>query len=387
MAAGPVLRRSFFLLRGRGAACAALLAFVAACDRSAAPGADAPLGLPAVVHPAENPSSAAKVALGEKLFFDRRLSFNGTMSCAMCHVPEQGFTVNELATPVGMEGASVRRNAPTILNVAFHPRLFHDGRDGALETQVWGPLLAANEMGNPSVGHVIDTLRRLDDYEGLFETAFGGRGATPDTIGQALAAYERSLVSGGSRFDCFRYAGRDDALNATERAGHALFTGKARCATCHLIGERAALFSDFRFHNTGIGWRRAQARESYRVELGGGASTHVSDAVLRRIGEPDASDLGRFEITQDPQDRWAYKTPMLREVARTAPYMHDGSLPTLEAVVAYYNAGGAGAPDQSTGIAPLGLAAAEEQALVAFLRALSARAPATTTVRASPACD
>jgi cytochrome c peroxidase len=360
------------------AACVALAVLLGACERKGAAG-DAPaLGLPPIPYPADNPPTAAKTALGEKLFFDRRLSFNGTMSCGMCHVPEQGFTVNELATPVGMEGASVRRNAPTILNVAYHPRLFHDGRDGALETQIWGPLLAVNEMGNPSVGYVIDTLKGLADYVGLFEAAFGGSGPTPDTIGKALATYERSLVAGGSRFDCFRYAGRQDALDDTERAGYALFTGKAHCATCHLVGEKTALFSDFRYHNTGIGWRHAQQQESYRVELGGGASADVSGAVVRRLGEPEPNDLGRFEITQDPQDRWAYKTPILREVARTAPYMHDGSLPTLEAVVAYYNAGGAGAPDQAPEIVPLGLNTAEQRALVAFLRSLSA---------ASPACD
>lgn len=331
------------------------------------------MGLPAVVYPADNPPTEAKRALGEKLFFDRRLSFNGTMSCGMCHVPDQGFTVNELATPVGMEGASVRRNAPTILNVAYHPRLFHDGREGALETQVWGPLLAANEMGNPAVGHVLDTLRSLDDYKGLFEAAFGGRGASADTVGQAIATYERSLVSGASRFDCFRYGGRADALDATEQHGYALFTGKARCATCHLIGADSALFSDFRFHNTGVGWRRTQVRDDYRVELGGGTSTSVTAATIARFGEPEANDLGRFEITQDPADRWAYKTPMLRDVARTAPYMHDGSLASLDAVVAYYDAGGARAPEQAAEIVPLGLVAEERAALVAFLRTLNGR--------------
>jgi cytochrome c peroxidase len=349
---------------------AAVLAAPAACGKDRPADVPVPLGLPAVPHPPDNPPAAAKVALGEKIFFDRRLSFNGTMSCAMCHVPEQGFTVNELATPVGIEGASVRRNAPTILNVAYHPRLFHDGRDGALETQVWGPLLAGNEMGNPSVGHVIDTIRGLADYEGLFERAFGGRGPTADTIGQALAAYERTLVSGNSRFDRFRFGGAAGALSAQERQGLDLFAGKARCATCHVIGERAALFSDFRYHNTGIGWLRSRPKDAYKVDLGDGSSTFVTAADIRRFGEPDASDVGRFEVTLDPADRWAYKTPVLRDVSRTAPYMHDGSLPTLEAVVAYYNAGGAGAPDQAAAIVPLGLSGDEQRALVAFLRAL-----------------
>lgn len=380
----PAYKHTLRRLRGRAgwrpqARVVLAAVLLAACQHLDSPTSrSAPLGLPAVVYPADNPPTEAKRALGEKLFFDRRLSFNGTMSCGMCHVPEQGFTVNELATPVGIEGASVRRNAPTILNVAYHPRLFHDGRDGALETQVWGPLLAANEMGNPAVGHVLDTLRSLDDYKGLFEAAFAGRGASADTVGQAIATYERSLVSGASRFDCFRYGGRADALDATEQRGYALFTGKARCATCHLIGDASALFSDFRFHNTGIGWRRAQQRDQYHVELGGGASTSVSAATVARLGEAEANDVGRFEITQDPADRWAYKTPMLRDVARTAPYMHDGSLPTLEAVVDYYDAGGAGAPDQAPEITPLGLSADERGALVAFLRTLNGHAAGTS---------
>ena len=156
-----------------GALIAALL--VACAAKADAPlTIRAPLGLPAVPFPPHNPPTAAKMELGRKLFFDRRLSFNGTMSCAMCHVPEQGFTSNELRTPVGNEGASLRRNAPGLVNVAYHPRLFHDGRDGALETQVWGPLLAPDEMANPSLGHVLDRLRELPDYAGLFEAAFAG---------------------------------------------------------------------------------------------------------------------------------------------------------------------------------------------------------------------
>ena len=356
---------------------ATLVAPVAAANL---PGADvplvirAPLGLPVVPFPPHNPPTAAKVELGRKLFFDRRLSFNGTMSCAMCHVPEQGFTSNELRTPVGNEGASVRRNAPGLMNVAYHPRLFHDGRDGALETQVWGPLLAPDEMANPSLGHVLDRLRDLPDYAGLFEAAFAGRGASADTVGAALASYQRTLVAGDSPLDRYRYAGEDNALSAEEKAGHAIFIGKGRCAACHPIGERDALLSDFRYHNTGIGWLRSQERAGIEVELAPGVRAHMSAAVVRSIGAAPRSDLGRFEITRDPRERWAYKTPMLRNVAATAPYMHDGSLPTLEAVVEYYDRGGTGAPGQSPLIAPLRLSVTERAALVAFLKALSGRA-------------
>lgn len=352
----------------RRMAAIALVAYVAAC----APAHQAPLGLPPVEHPPDNPPSETKVALGRKLFFDRRLSVNGTMSCAMCHVPEQGFTSNELATALGVEGRSLRRNAPTLLNVAYHPVLFHDGREHSLELQVWGPLLASNEMANASIGQVVARIRALPDYRGLFERAFGTRGVTVETIGQAIAAYERTLISGDSRFDRWYYGGDATALDAREQEGFRLFTGKARCATCHTIGERWALFTDFRFHNTGIGWRRTHgASELVRVELVPGLVTHVERRAIDRTFEPPLADVGRFEITRDPQDRWAYKTPTLRNVAATPPYMHDGSLGTLQEVIEFYDRGGVDNPGKSPLLGPLGLAAAEKDALVAFLRSLT----------------
>ncbi|GAB4464179.1 MAG: cytochrome c peroxidase [Burkholderiaceae bacterium] len=359
----------------------ALCALAAVCATAAAQ----PLGLPAVPVPKDNPPSAAKVALGRKLFFDRRLSFNGTMSCAMCHVPEQGFTSNELATPLGFEGRSLRRNAPTVLNVAYHPLLFHDGREHALETQVWGPLLAANEMANPSVGHVVARVRSLPDYRGAFERAFGGRGATMETIGQALAAYQRTLLAGGSRFDRWRYGADENALSSAEKHGFRLFVGKARCAGCHTVGERDALFTDFGFHNTGVGWRRVYgAPERIRVELAPGVVTEIEARALENVSERPQPDLGRFEVTLDPADRWAYKTPSLRNVALTAPYMHDGSLATLEEVVAFYDAGGVDNPGRSPLLAPLGLTADERAALVAFLRSLTSLDIERIVARARP---
>ena len=333
--------------------------------------AEPPLGLPPLPVPRANPQSAAKIALGKKLFFDRRLSFNGTMSCAMCHVPEQGWTSNELATPLGIEGRSLRRNAPTVYNVAWQPRLFHDGRERDLELQVWGPLLAGNEMGNPSIGHVVDTLLALPDYRGRFERAFGGDGPTPQTIGMAIAAFERTIVSGNSRFDRWRYAIQRDALDGEEQRGFALFTGAAGCSACHTIGAKHAFFSDFRYHNTGIGWLRAQGSERVGVTLGPALRTELDAREVATFGEPDPGDVGRFEITQNPADRWAYKTPGLRNVALTAPYMHDGSLSSLEAVVDYYDRGGSADPDKSPLIRPLHLGSEDKRALVAFLRALT----------------
>ena len=347
-------------------------------DLPATPRTDAWLGLPAMAVPADNPVTPAKVALGRKLFLDRRLSPNGTMSCAMCHVPEQGFTANELATSVGIEGRSGRRNAPTVLNVAWQKRLFHDGREVSLEDQVWGPLLAANEMGNPSIGYVIERIAGLEDYRGLFEVAFDGRGPSATRVGDALASYQRTLVAGGSRFDRWRFGGDAVALNDIEKAGFALFMGKGRCAACHRIGEREALFTDHGFHNTGIGWRRTFGiPERTRVEIAPGVHAELDRRTVESFSEPPTKDVGRYEITLDPRERWAYKTPSLRNVALTAPYMHDGSLQSLEAVVEFYDRGGIDNPEKSALIAPLGLTVPERAALVAFLRTLTGSTVAT----------
>jgi cytochrome c peroxidase len=350
---------------------------VASGPLAAAQDAGAALGLPAMEIPADNPVTPAKVALGRKLFLDRRLSPNGTMSCAMCHVPEQGFTAHELATSVGIAGRSVRRNAPTVLNVGWQKRLFHDGRESTLEDQVWGPLLATNEMGNPSIGYVIERIAALDDYRGLFEAAFDGRGPSAARLGAALAAYQRMLIAGDSRFDRWRFGGEAAALSEVERQGFALFAGKARCIACHAIGERDALFTDHGFHNTGIGWRRSFGLpERTRVELAPGVYAELDRRTVESFSEPPAKDVGRYEITLDPKDRWAYKTPSLRNVALTAPYMHDGSLPNLEAVVDFYDRGGIDNPEKSALVVPLGLSAAERAALVAFLRTLTGSAVA-----------
>jgi len=352
---------------------------LAGCGREA-PGARrlaGSLGLPALEAPPDNPITPGKVALGRTLFFDRRLSPNGTMSCGMCHIPEQGFAATELATPVGIEGRSVRRNAPTLLNVGYQRRLFHDGREGSLEDQIWGPLLAANEMGNPSIGHVVERIRSLRDYDGRFEAAFGG-GVSAQRIGAAIASYERTLVAGDSRFDRWRYGGDASALTEIERRGFELFGGKARCSACHTVGEHSALFTDHGFHNTGIGWRRGPPiPERTRVELAPGVFADLERRVIASFAEPPAGDVGRYEITRDPKDRWAYKTPSLRNAALTAPYMHDGSLSTLEAVIEFYDRGGIENPEKSPLVVPLRLTAGERAALAAFLRALTGSRVAT----------
>ena len=157
----------------------------------------AAFGLPPLPAPSDGVADRDRIELGRKLFFDRRLSFNGTMSCAMCHVPEEGFTSNASRTAVGIEGKSLRRNAPTVLNVAWQSTLFHDGRESSLPTQAWMPLLHPDEMANPSIGHVLQRIRGLADYDGQFERVFRGAGPSMDTLGAAIAAFESTLVAGG----------------------------------------------------------------------------------------------------------------------------------------------------------------------------------------------
>ncbi len=337
-----------------------------------------PLGLPAVPVPDDNPATRDKVQLGRKLFFDRRLSANNTISCAMCHIAEQGFAQNELKTPVGIEGKSVRRNAPTIYNVAYLKRVFHDGREISLENQVWGPLLATNEMGNLSIGMVIERIRSLTDYDGLFDGAFG-HGPDMITIGMALASYERTLISGDSPFDRWYFNKNKTALGESAQRGFALFNGKARCSACHTIAPESALFTDNDFHNTGVGYFATMRPDDTGlvVLLAPGKTERVATDFLKSTGTEQFRDLGRYEITNVPTDRWRYRTPTLRNVALTAPYMHDGSLPSLRDVLLFYNQGGVQNEVLDPLISPLGLNDAEIDDLLAFLLSLTGANVAT----------
>jgi cytochrome c peroxidase len=330
-----------------------------------------PLGLPPLVIPASNPLTQEKIDLGRRLFMDRRLSHNNVMSCGMCHVPEQGFTSHELGAAIGIEGRSHRRNSPTIFNVGYQRSLFHDGREPHLEDQIWGPLLAKNEMDMPSIGYVVEKVRQLPEYKGLFETAFKGP-VNAERLGQALASYERTFVSGNSRFDRWYYGGEKTALNATEQRGFQVFMGKGRCVTCHSVGEKSTLFTDHKFHNTGLGWERTMfpERKSYRVQLAPNVFVDVNAKHLKPF-EPPLPDVGRYEVTFNPKDSWAYKTPILRNVELTFPYMHDGSLATLEEVVDFYDKGGIDNPEKSPLIVRLDLTPEEKSALVAFMKSLT----------------
>lgn len=331
-----------------------------------------PLGLPKLPAAADNAITADKIALGRKLFYDRRLSLNNTFSCAMCHIPEQGFSSNEMSTAIGVEGRSVRRNTPSLYNVAYAQLLFHDGRENRLEQQAWGPLLAHNEMANPSIGYVVNKIKQNPDYRGLFEKAFK-KPVGMETIGQALASYQRTLNSADSAFDRWYYGKQKDALSEAAQRGYRLFIGKAACNACHAVGETQALFTDQKRHNTGIGYQEAMGKtpEKRHLQIAPGVFVDTDSAQFRAVSETKANDLGYYEISQNPADRWAYKTPTLRNVALSAPYMHNGSLATLEDVLRFYNQGGIANENLSPLIKPLGLSAAELDDLLAYLKSLT----------------
>ena len=341
-------------------------------------GNESRFGLPSLDSIGHGALDPEQVALGRRLFYERRLSLNDTISCAMCHIPEQGFTSQEIATAVGFEGRTVRRNAPTIINSVYLERLFHDGREFTLEHQIWAPLLASNEMANPSVGYVLQKIRNIPGYAEEFDAAFAspnaqGSGLTMENVGHALASYQKTLVAANTPFDLWRYNQDSKALSPEAERGYELFIGKGGCSSCHTIGEDYALFTDSGLHNTGIGYARSMFSppEKSLVQIAPGVVIEVERSAYEAAAEPIPSDLGYYEVTQDPADRWKYRTPTLRNVALTAPYMHDGSLDTLLDVVAFYNNGGVANEGLDARIRPLGLNESEQQALVAFMEALT----------------
>ena len=329
-------------------------------------------GLPKLTIPVDNPLTRDTIALGRKLFYDRRLSFNNTVSCALCHIPEQGFTSHEMATAVGVEGRTVRRNSPSLYNVGYAALLFQDGRENRLEQQVWGPLLARNEMANPSVGHVIDKLNADPEYPGLFLRAFGKKPGM-ETLGMALASYQRTLRAADSPFDRWYFGKQAEALDTPAIKGFFLFTGKAGCSQCHTLNPRYALFSDSLRHNTGTGYAETlpKSQGKRRITVAPGVFLDVDSQAIQAFMPPPIPDMGYYEISQNPGDRWAYKTPSLRNIALTAPYMHDGSIGTLAGVVDFYNQGGIPNENLSPAIRPLGLTDNEKSDLLSFLQSLT----------------
>ena len=288
----------------------------------------------------------------------------------MCHLPAQGFTVNETRLAVGINGKTTKRNPPTLYNVAYQRLLFHDGREFTLEDQMISPLTNPVEMGNPSIGYVINKIRKLPGYEEQFHRVFG-EGVRVETLGKAIASYERTILSGNSPFDRW-YFGRDHtAVGEDVKRGFKIFSGKGQCSTCHTVNKESALFTNHGFHNTGVAQLPLIPPTTVDVDLGGGLTVKMPRTQVDEILTPPSQDLGRYEVTFDPTDLWRYKTPSLRNVALTAPYMHNGALLTLEEVIDYYDRGGTRADGQDPRISPLHLSAQEKQALLAFLHSLT----------------
>lgn len=344
----------------------AILVAIAVTGSASGGAADdaARLGLPAATIAAVNEQSAARIELGRRLFFEPQLAEDGVMACATCHIPEHAFTVNAGTVAFGRGGQALRRNSPTLLNAELASTFFHDGRAGTLEEQVWFPLLSQSEMWNPSAESVVGRLRYRRDYAELFRRAFGEEGVTRKNIAAAIAAYERTLVAAGSRFDRWFYGKEADALTTEEQAGFTVFNWSG-CNACHTVDASHATFTDNRFRNTGVEWARI------RGELGS------------KKTEPD---LGRFEISGRPEDRHAFRTPSLRNVALTAPYMHDGSLQTLREVVDWYDRGGSADPGKDPMVRPLRLSETQKRQLEAFLRSLTSDSAAALarTARSAP---
>jgi cytochrome c peroxidase len=295
-----------------------------------------PLGLPSVPFPADNSPTRERIDLGRQLFFDPSLSSNQSTSCASCHNPEHAFADNEVNSR-GVDGKPGNRNTPSVINAAFQPYQFWDGRASSLEDQALLPLENPLEMGS-SVSNIVDRLNQLPRYKDAFFRVFRSP-VSRQNLAQALASFERTILSGGSAYDRYK-AGNPTTLSQKAVEGMKLFQGKAHCQLCH----QGYNFSDGLFHNLGVGW-----------------------------SESGFTDAGRSAVTGIVKDRGSFKTPTLRQVAQTAPYMHDGSIASLEDVVNFYDQGGKPNPHLDPLIQPLRLTPQEKDALVEFLRALSGK--------------
>lgn len=293
-----------------------------------------PLGLPAVQWPKDNPYSPAKAELGRYLYFDKRLSADGTISCATCHEPKYAYTDGS-AVSEGIRGQKGTRSAPTVINRAFSLAQFWDGRAATLEEQAKGPVANPIEMGNTDEAAAA-AIGRIQGYRPMFATAFGNDEVTIDRIAMAIATFERTVLSGDAPYDRYK-KGDKKAMSPEQVRGMSVFFDKAKCDRCHENSN----FTLNAYANIGIG-----------------------------MDKPDP-DVGRYVITKDPRDWGVFKIPTLRDVEHTAPYMHDGSLKTLEEVVDYYNKGGQPNKNLDPNIRKLNLTDEDKKDLVAFLKALS----------------
>jgi cytochrome c peroxidase len=315
-----------------------------------------------------NPLSARRVALGKTLFFDARLSSDGSVSCATCHDPATAFTSRE-SRAIGVNGQIGTRNIPTVLNVAYLDSYFWDGRVRTLEEQAKQPLLSGAEMGTQMEAALVQRLGNVSAYRKSFRDAFPQRGITLETIAQAIAAFERTLISRNAPFDRF-IQGNVNAITENQKKGWELFRGKARCIECHQYSAASPFFTDSKFYNTGIVAREQQfSGLQHRAEEIRLTATGVGASVLAH--NQQFAELGRFLVTGQPKDIGAFRTPALRDIELTWPYMHDGSLSTLLDVVRFYNRGGNVNLNLDPKMRPLNLTDEEMNGLVEFMRALT----------------
>lgn len=278
--------------------------------------------------PPENPQTSEKIELGKKLFFDRRLSGDGTMSCATCHNPDQAFT-DGLDISLSYPTTKNWRNAPTLINVAFSRYLFWDGRAKSLEDQALFPMMSAFEM-NQNLDFLEEELRSVPEYVEAFKRVFGGE-ITKERIAMAIASFERTLVSRNAPIDRF-LKGDHNALSAEAKKGYEIFTGKGRCSECHY----GVNLSDDKFYALNVPENKELEKDP-RVEATRrfvAKVYHYEDYLNLK------EDPGRYLITKDKRDWKAFKTPTLREVSKTAPYMHNGVFKTLDEVIDFFDRGG-----------------------------------------------
>lgn len=308
----------------------------------------APLGLPPVPIPADNPPTAETIALGRRLYYDTALSSDNTIACANCHRPEAGFGDPDPFSS-GVGGQKGGRQSPTVLNAAYFDVQFWDGRAASLEEQARGPVANPVEMAN-TLEAVEEMLAADPSYVAQFEAAWGPGPITYEMVEKSIASFERTVLAGNSPFDRFMYGGEADALSESAKRGLEVFRDakKGNCAVCHEIGEEYALFTDNKFHNLGVGAN--------------------IDGTL--------ADQGRHDVTKNDADRGAFKTPSLRNITQTAPYMHDGGLKTLKEVVDFYIGAGNSNDWRDKEINELDHLTGEERAdLEAFMESLTGEVP------------
>ncbi len=337
------------------------------------------LGLPPVPIPAGNPQTPEKIALGDKLFHDQRFSSTGEVSCATCHDAKKAFTDSPLKVSEGIEKLTGTRNAPTVINSAYFTTLFWDGRSPDLEDQSIHPFVNPVEMGLANHEPILAIVRNDPEYAAAFQQVFGksGEQITLTEVIQAIAAFERTIVAGDTPFDRWYFAGDGRGMSDAAKRGFEVFIGQGRCVSCHVIEQTQALFTDNRFHNIGVGINNIQQDVP---ELAGAflkAKTEGMDVDIAVLTDSKTSELGRFAISEQFDDMGAFKTSTLRNIAVTAPYMHDGSLATLRDVVVHYNNGGFSKEGEqvnaflSGGIRPLNLSEQQIDDLVAFMETLT----------------